>query len=116
METFRTEIVHKLPNELAAGALYVSLKFRTIAHLCPCGCGEEVITPLSKDRGWVMEYDGRSVSLNPSIGNRNLSCKTHYWIKNNRVEWCIDNADRDNKPQRTFAGFTNKMLNWILSR
>ena len=30
---------------------------------------------------------GASVSLDPSIGNWNFPCQSHYWIDRNRVRW-----------------------------
>jgi hypothetical protein len=28
--------------------------------------------------------------LPPSIGNWSLKCRSHYWIKNNRISWAED--------------------------
>jgi len=61
--------------------------FGTVVHKCCCGCGNEVVTPLSQT-DWQLSFDGESISLYPSIGNRNFKCKSHYWIKNNNVIWC----------------------------
>ena len=66
--------------------LYVSVEFGTVIHKCCCGCGNEVVTPLSPD-DWKLAFDGRSISLYPSIGNWSFPCRSHYWIRNNRVEW-----------------------------
>ena len=32
-----------------------------------------------------VKYDGETVSLSPSIGNFQFPCKSHYWIRENRV-------------------------------
>jgi hypothetical protein len=32
-------------------------------------------------------FDGRSISLDPSIGNWSFPCKSHYWIRSGRVRW-----------------------------
>ncbi|MGW1538684.1 DUF6527 family protein [Streptomyces sp. NPDC002309] len=69
-----------------AGVLYISVLYRTCGHLCCCGCGQEVITPLSPAQ-WSVTYDGESVSLTPSIGNWSLPCQSHYWIRSGRVRW-----------------------------
>ena len=66
--------------------LYVSVEFGTVIHKCCCGCGNEVVTPLSPD-DWKLMFDGRSISLYPSIGNWSFPCRSHYWIRNSRVEW-----------------------------
>jgi len=76
--------VEAIPDNLESGVLYVSMKYATVAHKCCCGCGNEVITPLTPT-DWKLSYDGESISLSPSIGNWNYECKSHYWIKNNLV-------------------------------
>lgn len=37
---------------------------------------------------WHLSYDGEFLSLNPSIGNSRLHCRSHYWIRRNKVVWC----------------------------
>jgi len=80
------EFVEFIPERLNDGTIYVSVKFATVAHKCCCGCGHEVITPLSPT-DWKMTFDGETVSLSPSIGNWSFECRSHYWITRNRVEW-----------------------------
>lgn len=65
--------------------LYVSLKYRTAVHLCACGCGAKVVTPLGPS-DWVLSFDG-TVSLSPSIGNGQLPCRSHYYIRCDRIDW-----------------------------
>ncbi|MGJ8637799.1 MAG: DUF6527 family protein [Opitutaceae bacterium] len=86
MNKLTHQFVEHLPDQLEEGALYVSTKFATVAHLCCCGCGNEIITPLSPT-DWKLTYDGKSVSLYPSIGSWSLDCRSHYWIKHNKVKW-----------------------------
>ena len=38
--------VHYMPKELKPGVLYVSEEFGAAAHLCACGCGAKIRTPL----------------------------------------------------------------------
>jgi uncharacterized protein DUF6527 len=40
------ERVKYLPRELAPVILYVSEEFGVAGHLCACGCGNKVVTPL----------------------------------------------------------------------
>jgi len=80
------EFVDVMPNELKPGVIYISVKYSTAIHLCCCGCGTEVVTPLSP-ADWTLIFDGDSVSLWPSIGNWGLECQSHYWIEQNRVRW-----------------------------
>lgn len=78
--------VEYVPDELTDGVLYVSIRFRTAVHRCCCGCGNEIATPLHPDR-WQLLFDGLAVSLFPSIGNWGHPCKSHYFVRSNRVEW-----------------------------
>lgn len=82
----RADFVEYLPDTLAPGVLYVSRRFATASHLCCCGCGHEVVTPLNAAKWRLREHAG-SVSLAPSIGNWSLSCRSHYWIDHGRVRW-----------------------------
>ena len=36
-----------------------------IVHKCAFGCGEKTVTPIDKINGWVMKYDGQTVTLRP---------------------------------------------------
>lgn len=84
--TLKHEFVEYIPNDLKEGTIYISIAFATAVHKCCCGCGSEVITPLSPT-DWQLIFDGQSISLYPSIGNWNFSCQSHYWIINNKVHW-----------------------------
>lgn len=83
---FVPEFVETIPESLEEGRLYVSTRFRTASHLCACGCASRVVTPI-KPAKWRFTYDGETVSLHPSIGRWQLPCRSHYWIRKNRVEW-----------------------------
>lgn len=80
------EFVDYIPDVLQEGTLYISIKFATALHKCCCGCGHEVVTPLSP-RDWKLIFDGETVSLDPSIGNWSFPCQSHYWIRRNKVVW-----------------------------
>lgn len=82
----RHEFVEHMPDQLEADVLYVSIQYDLAMHRCFCGCGQEVVTPLSPAE-WSLGYNGRSVSLHPSIGNWSFPCKSHYWIKDGKVVW-----------------------------
>jgi len=84
--TLAHEFVEFLPANIQEGKLYISIPYATATHKCCCGCGNEVITPLSPT-DWKLIFDGESVSLDPSIGNWSFDCRSHYWIKRNRVVW-----------------------------
>jgi hypothetical protein len=78
------EFVEQIPERLNDGVLYVSMSFGTVVHKCACGCGSEVVTPLSPT-DWKLTFDGESISLHPSIGNWSFACRSHYWITNGQV-------------------------------
>ena len=82
----RHEFAEYIPDQLDERVLYVSMRFGTVVHRCACGCGEEVVTPLGPAE-WRLTYDGRSISLEPSVGNWNFPCRSHYWIDEGRVRW-----------------------------
>jgi len=86
MKTFTHKFVDVMPEKLEPDVIYVSLRFSLVSHLCACGCGEEIVTPLSP-KDWQLIFNGETVSLYPSIGNWRLSCRSHYWIEQNRVAW-----------------------------
>ena len=44
---FKHAFVESIPADVDAGTLYVSIEFRTSMHLCPCGCGNEVVATIS---------------------------------------------------------------------
>jgi hypothetical protein len=82
----RPEFVESFPEVMEQAVLYVSIPYRTCGHLCCCGCGQEVITPLSPAQ-WSVTFNGQDVSLWPSVGNWALPCQSHYWIREGKVVW-----------------------------
>ena len=83
------KIIHKfvefIPENIQEGILYISIEYCTAVHKCICGCGNEVVTPISPT-DWQLTFDGKTVSLNPSIGNWNFECKSHYFISKNKIQ------------------------------
>ena len=92
MKKLTHQFVEKLPEPLEEGVVYVSTKHRLAAHNCACGCGVKIVTNLDPD-GWTLIYDGKTVSLTPSIGNWGSPCRSHYWITNNEVSWAESWSD-----------------------
>jgi len=80
------EFVEFVPDELKERTLYISVTYCTAVHKCCCGCGREVVTPLSPT-GWQLIFDGKTVSLYPSIGSWSLPCQSHYFITKSKVVW-----------------------------
>lgn len=94
IDRFEHRFVEHFPEQLDAGVLYVSMPFASAAHLCACGCGKEVVTPLSPV-AWNLTFDGESISLNPSIGSWSFPCRSHYWIERGGVEWSYEMSERE---------------------
>jgi hypothetical protein len=77
--------VDSFPTPMEPGVLYVSSTYSSAGHLCPCGCGGEIVTRLSPARYSVV-FDGE-VSLRPSVAAVGLSCNSHYFITRGQVDW-----------------------------
>lgn len=74
-----------IPAEPEPGNLYISMQFPTAVHLCACGCRSKVVTPFGL-HDWILTFDG-TVSLRPSVGNGQQQCRSHYNVRNNRIDW-----------------------------
>ena len=85
-KTLRHEFVKFIPDAIEEGKIYVSIDYATAVHKCACGCEKEVVTPLSPT-DWKLIFDGKTVSLDPSIGNWGFMCRSHYWVRNDRAIW-----------------------------
>lgn len=85
--SYSTKFVYNMPYKLEEGVLYIAPHFKCARHLCMCGCSEDVCTPLD-DEQWKWSYDGNDASLTPSVGNFQYDCKSHYFLKNGKVNWC----------------------------
>ncbi len=109
-------------SEMEPGVLYVSMKYRSAAHLCACGCRGEVVTPIRKG-AWRFCFDGESVTLSPSVGSRNLACKSHYFIRDGEILWAPDwmdepdvtqtqspNSVEADEPRRTFWSYVRGLF------
>ena len=117
--------VRSIPKELEPGVLYVSMEYATAIHACCCGCGNQVVTPITP-KDWQMSFNGESISLSPSIGNWGFPCRSHYFIRKGRVlvvrPWGSSqvvaehasgyNVTRDDDVQEG-TGLLGKLRNWI---
>lgn len=109
MKTVKYKFVTSIPDKLEDCVLYISMEYGTAIHKCICGCGNEVVTPFSPT-DWNINYDGESVSLNPSIGNWSFECQSHYWIIKNEIihssKWSEEeieyNRNRDKEVKAKF--------------
>jgi hypothetical protein len=79
--------VEYMPKQLQPGTLYASEEYEIASHLCACGCGAKVITPLGPT-DWSLRESAHGPSLWPSIGNWQEPCKSHYIIDSGEIIWC----------------------------
>lgn len=97
----KIEHVETIPDWLTQGTIYVSSKYFSASHMCLCGCGNLVVTPLhmvelfhsklinprNKTIGWDLKDELGKITMTPSIGNYNLDCKSHYIITNGKANF-----------------------------
>jgi hypothetical protein len=88
------EFVEFIPSEREERKIYISIEYATAVHNCFCGCGTKVVTPISPT-GWQVTFDGDTVSLYPSVGNWGFACRSHYWIKRDKVQWAGDMTEKE---------------------
>lgn len=86
-------------DALEEGVLYVvdgdDQREQDILYSCPCGCGGVVDIPyfLADQQkelrpSWAYrEADGK-VTLSPSVYSSGFLCKSHYFIRDNKIVWC----------------------------
>jgi hypothetical protein len=78
--------VQYMPRELKPGVLYVSEEFGAAAHLCACGCGSKIRTPLGPTE-WALQETDTGPTLRPSVGNWQQPCQSHYWLDRGEIRW-----------------------------
>lgn len=123
LTNIRLEKVHNMPKTLEPGVLYVSAEFKTAAHLCACGCGEKVRTPLTATE-WSFKETRTGPSLYPSIGNWQKPCRSHYWITSGRIVWAghwteeeilSGRAYEQEKREQHYARLHKPSKGWLVS-
>jgi hypothetical protein len=86
MNTIALQCVKFVPRSLSQGTLYVSEEYAVAVHLCACGCGNKVTTPLGPTE-WHFSQRHGLPTLRPSVGNWQLPCRSHYWIAEGQIHW-----------------------------
>lgn len=133
MNTVELHRVHYMPRELKPGILYVSEEFAIAGHMCPCGCGNKIITPLGAT-DWSLTIEDGKPTLFPSIGNWQIPCKSHYWIDEGTIKWSYQwsekqiLAGRKREEQRRKVYYNNlereerkasaimRFINWLFGK
>ena len=88
-----------MPEVKEDGILYVSMEYCIAIHLCVCGCGNEVVTPIAPD-AWKLTFNGAGISLYPSIGNWDFDCQSHYFIVENKIKICAPRPDKKKRSEK----------------
>lgn len=106
--------VKYIPTELASGVLYLSDKFGVAVHLCVCGCGNKVVTPLGPTE-WQCKVVNGKATLHPSIGNWQFPCQSHYWIQRGEIiwsrKWSKEEIEQGRKAEEEFRNAYFKRAN-----
>lgn len=89
---FKHKVVDSIPERMESNVMYITADGDVAGHLCACGCGREVITPLSPT-DWSVEVNRRGFSLSPSVGNWAFPCRSHYFLRSSAVVWAGDMSD-----------------------
>lgn len=89
MKTLNIKLVEvdSMPRELEPNILYYSERFGTASHLCACGCGAKIRTPIDVNE-WSIVKTEQGPTLHPSVGNWQKECKSHYYIRKGKIVWC----------------------------
>ncbi len=93
-------------SKMDKGTLYVSMRFATLSHLCPCGCGRLVDVTLNPTTR-SLTYDGEYLTLKPSIGVK-FPCRSHYSIVRNAIIWYPSISELESKWYNRFWERWNK--------
>lgn len=84
-------------EKLKPGLIYVESATRKdeptfVQMTCPCGCGSElgmiVGRPVVNAQVWALTLDAEGTpTLTPSVSHR-VGCKSHFFLRNGRIDWC----------------------------
>ena len=95
---FRVKILDDIPDKIKEHSIYVIGKGDPwlLIFLCPCGCGEELRLNMMEEEQpcWTLKNEGKRFDLFPSV-NRVKGCRSHFWIKQGKVVWCLKNGDNE---------------------
>lgn len=80
------------PDELEQMQVYAVGEGEHLWHIsmvCPCGCGEKLsLNALPDDSPrWTLEERCGVPSIRPSVW-RQVGCRSHFFLKHGRIEWC----------------------------
>ncbi|MGI0134276.1 MAG: DUF6527 family protein [Candidatus Micrarchaeaceae archaeon] len=125
--SIRPEYVDSFPKVLEEGVIYISRRFSTACHSCCCGCGTKTVTPI-RPTEYSLSEKGGLVTIQPSIGNWNYPCQSHYLIRDNQILWAggmtraqiekgraLDDAEKARYLGQSGESWWSKLWAWIKS-
>lgn len=89
---YKYQFVDDVPDRMRSGTVYLvgnqGYYWQTVM-ICPCGCQQILYMNLIDDYDpyWKFNIQGKTISLSPSV-NRLVGCKSHFFLKNGKIEWC----------------------------
>lgn len=95
-EWFRPPIrvvgIAESPQTLRPRRLYVTRHAHGPAFgfmLCPCGCGETIHLRFMGERRprWSLESLSGRATVFPSVW-RQTGCRSHFFLRHGRIDWC----------------------------
>lgn len=120
--------VKYMPKVLEPGILYFPEEFGAAAHLCACGCGQKIRTPITPTE-WKLDEHEKGPSLHPSVGNWQQKCQSHYLILEGEIVWAGKLSEKQvfsgrrqeeirrevyfSRPQPKHEGTFMRLWNWI---
>jgi len=90
---YKVQYFEERPNQLVKNVLYVLGEKDnpwSVILLCPCGCRDSIqlsLLPIERPFWKIEIFKDKKVSITPSIW-RQLGCKSHFFITQNKVKWC----------------------------
>lgn len=97
---YRIERTDDVPDDPERNVLYVvgegDHEWYAVMR-CPCGCGEPLVMSLIDGvrPRWRVSLDVDGVpSLSPSV-NRRVGCRSHFFLRSGRIDWCIPTRASD---------------------
>ena len=86
----QVETMSEVPRRLG-GDLYivVGAKPKWAVLECPCRCGDRIDVNLMESRQpcWRITVNRETISLHPSLWMPQDKCRSHFWVRQNRIDW-----------------------------
>ncbi len=102
---YKNQWVNDLPESPEKKTIYIvggrEYPFRVVMGCPNVDCKHLVyldIDPKANPKWTLIEGKNSKISLSPSVFLTGLPCRSHYWVKNNKVQWAyptwVDNIRR----------------------